>query len=261
MQQRANVNFSINCRHCEEIPGRKWCWIFHAEVVEPNRQSGKQAHPYARNLYLLSGFVLQVGDHLGTVSVRVGKYERDHCAGEDNDAHHQNESDETTNSHDNPDRNKCVLPSLRHETSERTSHPRTLTPDVAPAPLSCGLQMQVLIESKVQTRLSREPHKNLINRSFGNLFGNAHPAWPKAAAVADYLLAFTCQPTMRHHFRSLPRLIHVRFHQKPHCQRAGRASVGKHVTTVRRASSQSMNIMNLWNDLERSRRRREDSGT
>src|SRR5271157_3911207 len=120
MQQRANINFSINSRRCEEMPGRKWFWIFHPEVIHTNRQSRKQAHPNAANFYLLSGLVLQVGDQLRTISVRVGKDEGGRCAGKHNGAHHQNKGDAATNSHHTPDRNKCVLPSLMHETSERS---------------------------------------------------------------------------------------------------------------------------------------------
>ena len=39
--------------------------------------------------------------------------------------------------------------------------PERLKADVAPPPLTCGLQMQVLIESKVQTRLARGLRKIL----------------------------------------------------------------------------------------------------
>ncbi len=75
MQERSDAKLRIDSHHLDDITGREYRRVLHAEMIDVNRY-GKERECQPSDFDLLPGFFLEIGNHLGPIAIHV--YERGH---------------------------------------------------------------------------------------------------------------------------------------------------------------------------------------
>ena len=72
VQKRSDAEFGIDSRHLDNITGRKYRRVLHADMINVNRY-WKKRECQPSDFDLLSSCFLEIGDHLGPVAIRVNE--------------------------------------------------------------------------------------------------------------------------------------------------------------------------------------------